>query len=518
MWCALWRGGSPVWQRFTLTDLRVIGHYLGTLAMFFGLLMLVPFVTAVYFQEWQPAARYLFSAGLVTAIGAALRFLRVESGRLNRRQALAITGTAWLVLAFFASIPLYHSGHFLTYSDALFDAVSGLTTTGASVLVDLDHLSYADNMFRFVMHFLGGLGLIVVALTVGLLGRQSSASLYNSEARSEHVVPNVVQTARFILRITLIVVACATAAVAVILLLIGMEPARAWTQGLWLSISGFLTGGFAPMAQSVLYYHCAPLEFVLMVLMIMGSVSFIIHSELWKGRIAPFFNDIETRTMFLWIGAMTIVFTASLATTQLFSDLPTLLRRGLFMVVSSFTTTGFQTITGNQLNTVLSSGAFLSLALLMAVGGATDSTAGGIKFMRLGVIFKSVVSTVKEALAPESARVVVSYNHLGRRVLTPSMVKTAMTVFILYVIFYVVGTLVGIAHGYEANEAIFESVAMTSNGGIVAGLVTPGMPVTLELFYMLQMWAGRLEFVTLLALAVEVVASIVPRRIPGRRE
>ena len=506
-----------MWQRFTLFDLRVIGHYLGTLSLVFGLLMLVPFATAVCYQEWQPAARYFFSAGLVMAIGAALRFLRVESGRLNRRQALAITGTAWLVLAFFASIPLYQSGHFLTYSDALFEAVSGLTTTGASVLTDMDHLSNADNMFRFIMHFLGGLGLIVVALTVGLLGRQSSASLYNSEARSEHVVPNVVQTARFILRITLIVVAAATMLIAIALLVIGMEPARAWIQAFWLSVSGFVTGGFAPMAQSVLYYHCAPLEFILMVLMIMGSISFVLHSELWRGRIMPFFHDIETRTMFLWIGAMTVVFTASLAATQLASDLPTLLRRGLFMVVSSFTTTGFQVITSNQLSTVLSSGAFLSLALLMSVGGATDSTAGGIKFMRLGVIFKSVVSTVKEALAPESARVVVSYNHLGRRVLAPSTVKTAMTVFILYVVIYVMGTLVGIAHGYEANEAIFESVAMTSNGGIVAGLVTPGMPVSLELFYMLQMWAGRLEFVTLLALLVEVIASVVPRNRLGMR-
>ena len=85
-------------------------------------------------------------------------------------------------------------------------------------------------------------------------------------------------------------------------------------------------------------------------------------------------------------------------------------------------------------------------------------------------------------------------------------------------VFTVLGTLVGIAHGYEANEAIFESVAMTSNGGIVSGLVTPGMPVTLELFYMLQMWAGRLEFVTLLALVVEVIASIVPQGKLGKRK
>ena len=189
----------------------------------------------------------------------------------------------------------------------------------------------------------------------------------------------------------------------------------------------------------------------------------------------------------------------------------TLLRRGLFMIISVFTTTGFQVVTTNQITTVFSNGAFLTLAFVMAVGGSSGSTSGGIKFSRMGIIFKSIVANVKEALAPDSARVVVSYSHLGRRTLTPNIVKEAMTVFILYVITYVVGALVGIAHGGEAIPAIFESVAMTSNGGITTSLAQPGMPATLELFYILQMWAGRLEFVTLLALIVEVGASLVPR-------
>ena len=182
------------------------------------------------------------------------------------------------------------------------------------------------------------------------------------------------------------------------------------------------------------------------------------------------------------------------------------------MVVSAFTTTGFQVVTSNQLTTAFTSGAFLTLALIMAVGGSAGSTAGGIKFSRVGIIFKSMVATIKEALAPDSARVVVAYNHVGRRVLSPEIVKEAMTVFILFVVTYVVGALVGIAHGYEATQAIFESVAMTSNGGITTGLATPGMPMSLELFYIFQMWAGRLEFVTLLALMGEVAASFFPRK------
>ena len=500
-----------MWQRFTLYDLRVVGHYLGTLILFFGVLMLVPFGTALVFQEWEPAARYLVSVGIALIAGCALRFLRIEPGRLSRRQALTVTGFAWVVLALIASIPLYFSGHYLTYLDAVFDGVSGLTTTGASVVVDLDHLSYADNMFRFAMHLLGGLGLIVVALSFGLFGRGGGASLFSSEGRSEHVVPNVVQTTQFIARITLIMVSVATVIIMGLCLVLGMEPARAFLNALWVSVSGFVTGGFAPMQLSIMYYHSFPLECILMVLMILGSISFVLYAEVGKGNVSAFFKDLETKTMVLWLGVMAFVFTATLAGWEQFNDMLAILRRGLFTIVSVFTTTGFQVITTNQITTAFSNGAFLTLAFVMAVGGSSGSTSGGIKFSRMGIIFKSIVANVKETLAPDSARVVVSYNHLGRRVLTPDIVKEAMTVFILYVITYVVGALVGIAHGGEAIPAIFESVAMTSNGGITTSLAQPGMPATLELFYILQMWAGRLEFMTLFALIVEIGASFIPR-------
>ena len=405
-----------MWCRFSLYDVRVIGHYLGTLILFAGILMAVPFATALVFQEWEPAARYFFSIGIAVVAGALLRFLRIEPSRLDRQQALAVTGLAWVVLAVFCSIPLYFSGHYATYLDALFDGVSGLTTTGASLVQDLDHLSNADNMLRFMMHLLGGLGLIVVALSFGLFGKRAGSSLYTSEGRNEHVVPNVVQTAQFIARITAVVIITSTVVIALVCLVAGMEPVRAGLHAFWISISAFVTGGFTPMAQSILYYHSFPLEIILMVLMILGSISFVIHAEVWKGRV--------------------------------------------------------------------------------------------------GIIFKSIVSTIKEALSPDSARVVVAYNHVGRRILSPEIAKEAMTVFILYVVTYVIGALVGIAHGYDATQAIFESVAMTSNGGIITGLATPGMPVTLEVFYIFQMWVGRLEFVTLLALIVEVVVSVIPRRKP----
>lgn len=506
-----------MWQRFSLYDLRVIGHYLGTLTQLFAALMAVPFITALVFQEWEPAERYLLGIGIALVIGTLLQFLRIEPGRLGRRQALAVTGFAWIVLAFFASVPLFLSGHYATYMDALFDGVSGLTTTGATVALDIDHFSNADNMFRFMMHLVGGLGLIVVALSLGIFGKRSGSSLYTAEGRSEHVVPNVVQTTQLILRITLVIIFIAAVVLTALCISIGMEPVRAVLQSIWLAISAFSTGGFAPMAESVSYYNSIPIEVFLMLLMILGSISFVVHAEVWKGRLQSFFGDIEIRTMLIWLLVMTVVVAASLSASALFSDLPAMIRRGLFMVVSAFSTTGFQNVTTNQLTTVFSSGAFLALALIAAVGGSAGSTAGGVKLHRVGIIFKSIVSTVKEAVSPSSARVVVSYNHLGRRVLSSDAVKEVMTVFVLFVITYSVGALVGIAHGYEASQAIMESVSMTSNGGIITGIVTPGMSPSLEAFYIFQMWAGRLEFVTLLAVLAEIIASLAPRKRRGRQ-
>jgi trk system potassium uptake protein TrkH len=228
------------------------------------------------------------------------------------------------------------------------------------------------------------------------------------------------------------------------------------------------------------------------------------------------FRDIETRTTVLWLVFMTVVFTASCASSTLFSGLPALLRRGVFMIISAFSTTGFSVVTVNQMLTVFTSGAFLTLGIVMAVGSGAGSTAGGIKLFRVGIIAKSIVARIKETIAPDTARVVVSYYHVGRRIVTPEIVQEALTIFVLYVTTYAVGALVGIAHGFDATQAIFESVAMTSNGGIITGLASPGMPVTLELFYILQMWMGRLEFIALLAMIVQIVVSVLPR--PGFRQ
>lgn len=498
-----------MWQRLSFYDVRVIGHYLGVLILVCSFGLLAPLLVAIVCGEWAAAARYLFTAGVFAIAGSALRFLRIQPGRLSRQQAFAVTGLAWLVLGLFGALPLAWSGHYANYLDALFEAVSGFTTTGASIVIDLDHLSYADNMWRFMMHLIGGVGLVVVGLSFGLFGK-GGASLFSSEGRTEHVLPNVVATAKFIGRITLVFIAVSTLIITTLCLVLGIEPIRAFLQALWVSISAFMTAGFVPMSQNIMYYHSIAIETVLIIVMLMGCVNFTLHAEIVHGRIRSFFEDMEVRAAVTWLVIIAAVLTASLAGSRLFSELPTIERRGLFMVFAAFTTTGFQNITTAQLTDAFSSGAFLILAILMAIGACSGSTTGGIKIQRFGILLKSVLATLKEALAPDSARVVTSYHHIGRRPVTPALVREATTVLLLYGVTYIVGALAGIASGYDASQALFESVAMASNGGITSGIVVPGMSAPLELFYIFEMWAGRLEFVTLLALIIQIIVSATP--------
>ena len=499
-----------MWQRFTFYDFRVIAHYLGVLLVLEAAALLLPLATAIISQEWEPASRYLLAAGIALSIGTILRMMRISPGNLNRTQAVAVTGFAWIVVALVGAIPLFMSVHYATYTDALFDAVSCFTTTNASIISQPHHVSYADNMWRFVMNFAGGLGLIVIAASVGLLATGGSSSLYSTEGRSEHVVPNVVETARFIFIFSACIIVAAGIVLFLVLLFIGMPTLRALLHGIWLAMSGFMTAGLVPLSGGVGYYHSMAVEFILMVLMVFGSINFALHSEVWRGRFHYFPRDIEVRTALVWWVGMLAVFVASAAASTMVGSLPSLLRTGLFTFVASATTGGFTMLTDIQAGAVIPSGALLVLALVMAIGGSAGSTAGGIKLQRLGIIAKSAYETMKNNMSADSIRNVSSYFHLGKQMLGEGEVKNAMTVTMFYLVTYLIGALAGIALGYDAISAISESVAMASNTGVTSGITGVGMPLTLKFVYMGEMWAGRLEIVMLVALLFKIVVSVVP--------
>ena len=260
-----------MWQKFSLYDFRVIAHYLGVLVLFLAVAQCVPFGVALVLGEWNPASRYLLGIGIALVVGSLLRMCLVTPGKLSPKQALAVTGFAWLVLALLAAIPMALSGHYGSYLDAVFEGMSSWTTTGASLTQDLDHMSIADNTWRFTMQCIGGQGVVVIALSLGLFGRAVDSSLYSSEGRSEHVIPNIMQTTRFIVRFSAAFIVLGTFVLTGLCLFVGMEPLRAFFNGLWLAVASFNTGGMAAMSTGILYYHSGLIEVVVMILILMYS-------------------------------------------------------------------------------------------------------------------------------------------------------------------------------------------------------------------------------------------------------
>ncbi|MDR2105827.1 MAG: hypothetical protein LBP24_00250 [Coriobacteriales bacterium] len=508
-----------MWPRFQRHDLGVVAHYLGTIILLLGVIMLIPLGVSLLMQEWDITSNYLVGAGCAVTVGGLMRLGSISHATLERRQAIAITSFVWIAGALVAAIPLWLSGHYGSYLDAVFEGVSGLTSTGFTLCQDIDHLSTADNMWRFTLQFLGGQGVIVVALSLGIF-TQVGSSFYSAEGRNEYVLPNIKKTAQFIWQFSSIVVFCGTLVLTAVSLALGIEPVRSIFHGLWVTIGAYDTGGFAPQSLSLMYYHSWPLEIIAMVLMLMGAVNFALYARMWKGgfrsTFREFTRDIEIRTLALWTVFTLGTFVAAVCAGQFLTDYSGLVRRGVFTIVSATTNTGYQVLSTNQITTLLTSGAFFMLIVAMAIGGSSGSTAGGIKALRIGIIAKGVLARIKDVLAPKSARNTTSYQHLGRHIISSEVTGAAMTIAILYVVTYIIGAVAGIAAGYDAIPATFESVAATSNAGLSAGIATPDAPAFMKLVYIVQMWVGRLEFLAFLAVLFSLVASLRPRK-RGRR-
>jgi trk system potassium uptake protein TrkH len=500
-----------MWARFHGNDIRVIAHYLGSLLVFLAFTMLVPLIVAVAFQEWRPAAHFLLGFGIAFVCGAALRLAKVNPGHLDRKQAIAVTGLAWVVGALFACIPLWLSGAYLSGVDAFFDSVSGFTATGLTLATDIDHMAMSEHMWRFTLQFLGGQGVVVVALSLGIFAR-TSGSLYTAEGREEAILPGIKKTAQFIWRFSSAVVGIGTLVLMTVFLLLGMDLPRSFFHGLWITIGAYDTGGFAPSSLSLSYYHSWPLEVVVTGFMCLGALNFALLAQVHKGNWRAVVRDIEVRTMMAWAAGMCVLFVAALMAGNFLTDYSSLVRRGVFTILSATTNAGYQVMGTGQLTELLPSGALLLVALSMAVGGSVGSTAGGIKALRVGLILKGFTARVKSVLLPQSAQITTTYQHIGQRTLTNELLSSALIIAALYVIAYISGALIAVAMGYDALPAAFESISVTTNAGLSSGITEPGMPLLLKLVYIVQMWAGRLEFVTLMALAASFIVSFKPNR------
>ncbi|TDB36897.1 MAG: TrkH family potassium uptake protein [Actinobacteria bacterium] len=504
-----------MWVDRTRADVRAIAHYIGVLVVGIGLLMLLPLLTAVVLGEWAVAVDYLAGLGVSLAAGVLLMLAAPPGTRLSHSNALLVTGLAWLAATLVAAVPLAFSGNYASFLDAAFDAMSGLTTSGLTLAQDLDHMSLAHNMWRHLTHLIGGQGIVVAALSLAIGLRGGAISLYQAEGREERIMPNVMHSARFIWFVTAVWVTLGTLAISALNMVRGMSLVRGSLHAFFAAVATFDTGGFGPMSQNALYYHSPVFEFITLVLMLAGTLNFNLHADLWRGDLREIWSNIEARTLAINMGLLSLAVAIGLTATRLFGSPGEVIRKGVYHIVSANTGTGHQTLYAPQWGTDVGGLAFAAVVLAMAFGGMASSTAGGIKALRVGVIVKGIIQRVRVSLAPPSAVIRTRYHHITDQTLTDELLSGALLVFVLYVVTYISGGLIGAAYGYPAAQAIFESVSATANVGLSTGITSPAMPVGLKLVYMVQMWAGRLEFIALFAVFASAGLAFRRRKARG---
>ena len=491
-----------------LDDFKNIGYYLGKIILGLGLTMLIPVILGLTRGEINPALDFVMGIEITLILGLVLTKLCFTEKDLNWMQGMIVVSLSWLMAMILGAIPLYLSGHWKSYLDACFDAMSGFATTGLTLVQDLDHLSFAHNLWRHLIMFIGGQGIVIVALALFVKGISGAFKMYVGEARDERVLPNVIHTARFIWLVSIVYLILGTAALAVVAMLNGMRPFNAFFHGACVFMAAFDTGGFAPQSQNILYYHSLPFEVVTVIIMVLGAINFKLHYHIWMGNRKEIIKNIETVTFFITI--MLTFFITAVGLNQLgtYPKAVMFFRKGFYQLISGHTGTGYMTIYAQQFINEWSHLALVGVIIAMALGGAVCSTTGAIKMLRIGIIFKALKEDLKRIILPERAIVVQKFHHIKEVFVEDKQARAALLITLAYLVLYGIGAIAGMWCGYPFLDSLFESTSAAANVGLSCGITEVNMPAVLKLTYIFQMWAGRLEFMSVFALIGFFIAAI----------
>jgi len=494
-----------------LIDLKIIGLYTGKVIIGVGLLMLLPLAIALCFGEWNAAIDFLVGIGACFVFGLATECLCQTRQDLSWSHGLVVASFSWLVAMALGAVPHWLSGHFGSYLDAMFDVMSGYTTTGMFLLQDLDHVSHGLNMWRHVLTYAGGQGIVVIALTFLFRGTAGAYKIYVGEGKDERLLPNVIQTARAIWLVSLTYLVVGSLALWIVGMWLGQGPVRGLLHAIWIFMAGWSTGGFAPQSYNTFYYHSLLYEIICIIIFIIGSCNFALHWTVWTGDRSEIRKNIEVISFSITLTIAMLITTVGLAQLNVYPDAIALFRKMFYQVASGHTTTGYGTIYSRTFVRQWGSLAMLGVTLAMAIGASACSTAGGFKGIRMGLTFKALWEDVRRMVSPESARIVVKWHHITTRTLESSTVRAAMLVVLSYVGIYSLGTIVGVYYGFEPVSALFDAVSAGSNTGLSCGVVSPTMAAPMKIVYLFEMWAGRLEFMSLFALGAYMLSFLKGR-------
>ena len=234
--------------------------------------------------------------------------------------------------------------------------------------------------------------------------------------------------------------------------------------------------------------------------MVLGALNFNMHYAIWHGRKKNMFKDIEIRGLLFSVGLLFLFVAIGLKRIGLYQGVLANFSKGFYQFISAHTGTGYATVYSQQFFNEWPALARTGLILAMALGGCACSTTGGIKALRLGLIFQATLQDIKQIMLPEASKVAQKFYHIKEVILEDRMVRSACLVTFFYILLYVLGALAGMAYGYPFMQALFESTSAGANVGLSCGITQANMPAGLKITYILQMWAGRLEFMSIFTL------------------
>lgn len=466
---------------------------LGVLTAMCGAIVLPALLIAWFTGEDTVGVFALSLAAML--LGGLLLWWPVRHAReeLRLRDGFLITAASWILAAALAALPLYLALPELGLTRALFEATSGITTTGATVLTGIDALPASLKFYRQTLNFVGGMGIVVLAVAILPMLRIGGMQLMGAEraaapARESKFTPRITETAKALWAIYLaLTVVCALAY---------------WAAGMNLfdaighSFSTIATAGFSTHDASIGHYDNPLIEAVAMVFMLVGSVNFALHYRAWRrASNTHYFGDPEIRVLIGVAFAVGTVATLSLWLAGTYENLPTAARHAFFHTVSHLTTTGYGTADFYNWPAAL---AFLMM-LVAFIGGCGGSTAGGLKVIRIIVLFKQGMLELTRVVHPK-AQLLLKVGNATVPVLVSSAVLAYFTLFVVSLGLF---TLLLAALGLDLVTAASAAASCLLNLGPALGMAGPhyqDVPDAALWLLSLAMLLGRLEFFTLLVL------------------
>ncbi|MHB1152768.1 MAG: TrkH family potassium uptake protein [Eubacteriales bacterium] len=463
-------------------NIKFIIPVIGRIILVEAALLLLPLIVAVIYAEATIGA-YIITIAAMTIIGLLLSLIKPDIKIIYAREGIAIVGLAWITVSVFGALPMWLSGEITHYIDSLFEIVSGFTTTGASILTDIESMSLSNLFWRSFTHWIGGMGVLVFVLAI--LPQSESHSMYLLRAEVPGpVVDKITAKTKLTARILYAIYIVMTITEIIMLMLGGMSlfDSAVHTFG----TAG--TGGFSVKNASIAFYDSAYIDGVISAFMLLFAINFNIFYLILIGGVRHALKSEELR-WYLIIVSMSVLAIA-LNILHMYENIGQAIRYSLFQVASIISTTGFATanfeLWPNFSRTVL--------VMLMFIGACAGSTGGGIKVVRIIVIIKTALRQIKKLIYPRSVVTV----RIESKVINES-VSTGITSFIFaYFILITFSILILSLDSFDLVTNFTAVTACINNIGPGLGAVGPvgnysGFSVLSKSVLIFNMLAGRLE-------------------------